>query len=513
LSSCRSCPSRDAESVKAIAGSVPGRLLGRTAALLALLAMVLGWYALVESYLLPSWIIVLRDTYPGWFRIIFLALPPLIVAGQLVSEWAQHRRARRMQQRVLRGEVKDPGYFRLTPYTVRQREAFKRADRAHERVREWTEDAREPILFLSGDSGTGKSSLLNAHVIPALSEAGWLVVTARSFADPLGSLRAALTEPGAIWKSPPDETEAHELLAQAVQRLGRERRRLCFVLDQFEEFVILHKPEARTGFTGLLQQLAEQPVAGLRLVFVLRSEYEAALADAGLPRLRQGENLLKLGAFTEPAARSFLQGSGLDLAQEAFDRLLRGAAALETTRGLYRPIVLNLLGLVLSRHTGRLPPGFDPERVIQSHLRESITAPDLREDAALLLPRMITEAGTKRPVAETALAAEADLPLVCVRHCLLQLADAGLVRPLGRDQLWWEIAHDFIATQLGLLLGRFRTSLWRQVLPYAVPAVGAIWVANTVVLALEYPGRSTERAIAALIPAAGSLDRWLRLAS
>jgi hypothetical protein len=42
-------PQPDAESVKAIAGSVPGRLLGRTAALLALLAMVLGWYGLVES--------------------------------------------------------------------------------------------------------------------------------------------------------------------------------------------------------------------------------------------------------------------------------------------------------------------------------------------------------------------------------------------------------------------------------------------------------------------------------
>jgi hypothetical protein len=191
-------PQPDAESVKAIAGSMPGRLLGRTAALLALLAMVLGWYALVESYLLPSLIIVLRDAHPAWFRVIFLALPPLIVAGQLVSEWVQHRRARRMQELVLRGEVKDPGYFRLTPYTARQRTAFQRADHAHEWVREWIEDAREPILFLTGASGTGKSSLLQAHVIPALGEAGWLVVTARSFADPLGALRSALTAPGVI---------------------------------------------------------------------------------------------------------------------------------------------------------------------------------------------------------------------------------------------------------------------------------------------------------------------------
>ncbi len=111
---------------------------------------------------------------------------------------------------------------------------------------------REPILFLTGDSGTGKSSLLQAHVIPALGEAGWLVLTARSFADPLGALRAALTAPGVIWKSPPQAEGAHVLLDQAAQRLGREKRRLCLVLDQFEEFLILHEAEARAGFTDLL---------------------------------------------------------------------------------------------------------------------------------------------------------------------------------------------------------------------------------------------------------------------
>ena len=118
-----------------------------------------------------------------------------------------------MQERLLRGEVRDPSYFRLTPYTIRNRAQFARADRAHERVREWIEDALDPILFLTGDSGTGKSSLLNAHVVPELSEHGWLVVAARSYADPLASLRAVLGTPGAVWKNPPDEPDVHALLA------------------------------------------------------------------------------------------------------------------------------------------------------------------------------------------------------------------------------------------------------------------------------------------------------------
>jgi hypothetical protein len=509
-------PQPAAEHVKAIGGSVPGRLLGRTAALLALLALLLGWYALAAR-LLPAPVTTLQATYPALFNGVFFGLPLLIVAAQLTNEWLQHRRARRMQERVLRGEVRDPGYFRLTPYSARNREEFGRADRAHERVREWIEDAREPILFLTGDSGTGKSSLLAAHVVPALGEQGWLVVSARSYADPLASLRASLLEPGRIWKSPPAEDDAGELLAQAAQRLARSDRRLCVLLDQFEEFVILHAPAARAGFTGLLQALGERPVAGLRLILVLRSEYEAALAEAGLPRLRQGENWFKLGAFTEPAARGFLQRSGLELAPEAFDRLLKGAAALETARGLYRPIVLNLLGLVLARHATRLPDGFDPERVIQTHLRDTVTAPDLRGDVQAVLPRMITDAGTKRPVEEEALASEAAVPVGRVRHCLLRLAEAGLVRPLGREQLVWEIAHDFIATQLGMMLGRLRVPLWRRALPYAVPTLAALWLATVAVVGVWYPGRQVEAAIAALsakgFTVAGNTTEGFRIGS
>src|SRR3954447_6849176 len=105
-------PQPAAEHIRAIGASVPGRLLGRTAALLVLLALLLGWYALAAR-LLPAPVTTLQATYPALFNGVFFGLPLLIVAAQLTNEWLQHRRARRMQERVLRGEVRDPGYFRL----------------------------------------------------------------------------------------------------------------------------------------------------------------------------------------------------------------------------------------------------------------------------------------------------------------------------------------------------------------------------------------------------------------
>ena len=75
---------------------------------------------------------------------------------------------------------------------------------------------------------------------------------------------------------------------------------------------------------------------------------------------------------------------------------------------------------------------------------------------------MITEAGTKRPRLEPELVKATGLPLGTVRYALLTLADAGLVRPLGTEPPLWEIAHDFIALQLGLIQGRLRPPVWRQ---------------------------------------------------
>jgi hypothetical protein len=61
--------------------------------------------------------------------------------------------------------------------------------------------AAEPISILTGASGTGKSSLLRAAIIPSLLSRGWCVVYAHPGADPVAALRSevlrqALPDPG-----------------------------------------------------------------------------------------------------------------------------------------------------------------------------------------------------------------------------------------------------------------------------------------------------------------------------
>jgi ABC-type lipoprotein export system ATPase subunit len=46
-------------------------------------------------------------------------------------------------------------------------------------VLEWIEKTHQIPLFLCGDSGSGKSSLLNAYVLPRIKEQGWTVIETR----------------------------------------------------------------------------------------------------------------------------------------------------------------------------------------------------------------------------------------------------------------------------------------------------------------------------------------------
>src|SRR5919206_3156811 len=142
----------------------PGIGTGRIAAAVALAA--LAYFGLADAAdALPAGLGTLRSAEPLLFRAVALRLPALVALSQLALEVRQRLSARSMRERVIRSEVRDPGYFRLTPYGKADRGRFARADRAQERALGWVEGAESPVLYLTGDSGVGKSSLLDAFLV------------------------------------------------------------------------------------------------------------------------------------------------------------------------------------------------------------------------------------------------------------------------------------------------------------------------------------------------------------
>ena len=417
-----------------------------------------------------------------WVRIaLVFTLPALALVFHVIPSLIEQRRKKRLTE--ITGHL-EAGYFRLAP---RDDEAsFKRADGKHLEILRWLEDNKGPVLYLTGLSGSGKSSLLTAWVLPNLERQNTLVIRLRGYQDPLTLLEQELQKPGVIWQRPSEERGDIRSLLERACRYIRPRR-LLIVLDQFEEFVILQDAERQQHLGQLLSSLRQQPIGEVTFLLVFRSDYIGLIEKLSLPPLLQDANWKEVPPFTESAARDFMRGSGLQVSDELLRDVLREAAEIEQAKGLVRPVTVNLCGLVLGRFATGLPRGFRPGNLIRGFLRESIMLPQVRDVAPHLIPNLITSYVTKRPRTITELAHNTTdgttggttIDPAAVRGCLRVLgqSDRAIVRPLDPGQQTWEISHDFLVPLLDSITARWKISFWRRLrswLPWLAAACMAL---------------------------------------
>jgi Leucine-rich repeat (LRR) protein len=414
------------------------------------------------------------------------ALPVLALVFSTIPKFIEQRRIKRYSE--ITGPLK-PGYFTLRPREIE--DGFKRADDAHQEILSWIEHTREPVLYLSGASGTGKSSLLTAWVIPKLRREEYVVFQLRGYEDVLVRLQQELLEPGAIWDRPPGRTDdLRSLLTRAAERLGE--RRLLIVVDQFEEFLILANPERKQAFQKFL---CESPIDGIVILLVFRPEYEGLIQDYPSPRMQLVTNRKMISPFTENAAQEFLGKSGLTVNADLMRAVLREAAEIEQTVGLIRPVTINMCGLVLSRFSTGLPRKFRGG-LIRGFLKESLSLPEVRDVAEKLIPALITDNVTKHARRINELVRATGIERSAIRACLRRLgeSDRAIVRPLDKSEETWEISHDFLVPLLDAIVARRVITLWRRFRPW-LPWTTTVAIGMAAIL---FPWITNERARAVL---------------
>jgi hypothetical protein len=299
-------------------------------------------------------------------------------------------------------------------------------------------------LYLTGSSGSGKSSLLNAYVIPELRDAvdgtKYVSLVVRSFDDTLADLKEQLLDPQASWQDPElsKKRKLHTLLQAVCESLQSETvpRRLLLVLDQFEELMILHDKLDDTRVAGvqeLLTGLVEKPVPGLTVLLTLRSDYEHLLEQLGLPPQDRGGTWEKVDPLRATNVRRFLthSDSGINLQSDVLNAVIEEAQVVDGTRGLIRPIVMNMLGRVLQSRAGETPREFEPGTLLSRYLRESIESSDKSDHLPAILAELVQkDAGTKRPRTVGEVSTQADRDPHLVHGCLRELNDLSLIRPV-----------------------------------------------------------------------------------
>ncbi len=139
------------------------------------------------------------------------------------------------------------------------------------------------FLAIVGPSGSGKSSLVRAGLIPALWQGKlpgserWFVVDLIPGTRPLDQLEVALTRVAANHASNLQEhlmRNANGLLRAADLILPRDNTELVLFVDQFEElFTLVEEESVRAHFLALLHAAVTDPRSRIRVIVTLRADY------------------------------------------------------------------------------------------------------------------------------------------------------------------------------------------------------------------------------------------------
>ncbi|MBI1280160.1 MAG: protein kinase [Anaerolineaceae bacterium] len=182
------------------------------------------------------------------------------------------------------------------------------------------------FLAIIGPSGSGKSSIVLAGLVPALKRGAlfgsqeWFYVQFTPSTDPLQQLADALlsiaaTTPTSLTDLFGADDEALTLIIPKI--LPVDNSELVLIIDQFEEiFTLVADEEIRARFLALLVKAATTPTSRLKIIITLRADfYDRPLQYAGLSELMRDntEIILPLSlpdmeeAIIQPAARYGIQ--------------------------------------------------------------------------------------------------------------------------------------------------------------------------------------------------------------
>jgi hypothetical protein len=180
---------------------------------------------------------------------------------------------------------------------------------------------RTRFLAVVGTSGSGKSSLIRAGLMPALhggmmagAGSGWRIAVMRPGGDPIGNLAAELVRKDVLAEAGAGlrESEAEAVIDATlrggslgivdVARQGRlgEHDKLLIVVDQFEELFRFRAVRENTNadeaaaFVKLLLEAAQQRELSIYVVLTMRSDFLGDCAQfQGLPEaINEGQYLI-----------------------------------------------------------------------------------------------------------------------------------------------------------------------------------------------------------------------------
>ena len=171
----------------------------------------------------------------------------------------------------------------------------------------------KPLVALVGNSGSGKSSVVFAGLVPKLSKEEWLIASFRPHREPFKKLAGALIDYldrdlnkreklKEIKRYAQDfQSDKNELgIVDAIEDiLDRHNQSLLLIIDQFEElFTLTEDRSLQHKFLGHLVETTQKGLPRFKLLLTMRSDFIShSLGHAEFGQ-ELSENMLTLTAMT-----------------------------------------------------------------------------------------------------------------------------------------------------------------------------------------------------------------------
>ncbi|MBK9147491.1 MAG: hypothetical protein IPM12_06695 [Flavobacteriales bacterium] len=413
-------------------------------------------------------------------QVVFLGLVPLTAIFFVYGNYLPKRRARleRMRPKKLSGPS-HLDYFTTAPRGEKDAALF--ADR-YERFVDWAKEPASPVLSLTGESGSGKSSVIRAVLMPWLKEYGVRIMLIRSHDDPLKQMAEALgVEVGA--QENMADALANAIHTREAAQPGGEKH--LIIIDQFEEFFLiadeakkvaaLAARKRQDALKHLLHELLRMPPKQTAILLCYRSDHQQLIDRLELPMRIEGRNWMEVVPLPFDLAQQFIKSCpGLEIPEERMELVLKEAARQEGSNKVMKPIVANILGIVLQRMATH-PTDWKREKdLLRAYVLDGL-GDEVKLERARICKAMLSDTRTAKAWDMATLAKRCDVPITTLENHLIHMGSLGLMRCLNEQEpqigrRTWQIAHDFIASLIEKVVSGVYRTVWRVVRPWLAPA-------------------------------------------
>lgn len=358
--------------------------------------------------------------------------------------------------------IESPYKF-LDSYTEEDRDIFFGRDQEIEEV--YKKVFQGQTLFIYGESGTGKSSLISCGLANRFKKSDWLPVNVRRGDNINQSLINELDKLVL--------TEIDNLNGSFAKNLYKYTRSIYldyfkpiyFIFDQFEELYLMGTKEEWREFVGAIKALTEKDL-NVHFIFIIRSEYLHFLSEFEEELPEVFNNKIRIEKITRQKAKECIEGPGKifnikiddDFSDQLLDRLSPDSIEVELT---YLQVYLDRVYKLASSSALDDEILFSRELledigmvsdVLSDFLDEQIEQMSDQEATLTVLKGFVTIEGTKRQASKDDILSFSKslgetLSEEKVQKVLTELLERRIIKELP-DQLKFELRHDALAGKI-----------------------------------------------------------------